>query len=199
WRYVTYTDAEGNEYSGWVAIEYLGETKSGEESAESAATIPTPTPETPAPPVQPPSTGKPDKIDGNESVTPDGIDPRTENPYNNCVSYAMDRRPDLGYPGGSSAADYITKYNVEKTIGEMANENTDLTTIIAVGYAIVWPANHRGLRGYDGGCGHIAIVEEVYDDHIVVSHANFGESSTPLNWSGENALGSLYMIGPTEP
>ena len=190
WCYVTYTDAEGNEYSGWVATAYLGKTKSGEGTSEDASTTPTPTPVGMPEPITVPSTGPMPVQTQNDNAATTG----------QCVDYALVRRPELGSPGGG-AAGYIQKFDAD-LIGDLVDENTDLTTIIASGYAIVWTANHPMLGGYDQGYGHVAIVKSVYPDHIVVKHANFnqsGESEIYFSDDPKKDLRTLHMIGPIPP
>jgi len=174
WRYVTYTDAEGNEYSGWVATAYLEETKSDEGTSEDASTTPTPTPiPTPA------STGAPGSIQLEDGVTPES--------YDSCVLYAMDRRSDLPSPGGSAAGYIDGGYTTE--VAEVANAATDLTTVMAVGYAIVW---NRGQGYADPTHGHIAVVERVESHRVWVSEANWGDGG---RWISRDELLSLHMIG----
>jgi surface antigen len=46
-----------------------------------------------------------------------------------------------------------------------------------VGYAVVWNRGHPTLSGTPGAQhGHVAIIEQVEPDAIVVSHTNWGNS-----------------------
>ncbi len=94
-----------------------------------------------------------------------------------CVEYARARRPDLGSTQSDreryrdeAAANYICKFEEKAfqiTNDDVSNEEGGLTNIIGVGYAVVW---EPGVGGYDKTYGHVAIVEEVYPDRIVISH-----------------------------
>jgi len=94
----------------------------------------------------------------------------------NCALYAQARRRDLGPTGGQGgAADYIHKYRDKVFL--ISNNTIDLRSRVGVGYAVVWDRNHPQLRGTQGEQhGHVAIVEEVGPDYIVVSHTNWGNS-----------------------
>lgn len=90
-----------------------------------------------------------------------------------CATYARDRRPDLGptgpatedYPLGA-AANYRHKFS--DTAFQINQSDGSLTDAIGPGYAIVWEPDHDYA---DNTYGHVAIVEAVYPDHIVISEA----------------------------
>jgi uncharacterized protein YukE len=90
-----------------------------------------------------------------------------------CATYARDRRPDLGstgpatddYPLGA-AANYRHKFS--DTAFQINQSDGSLTDAIGPGYAIVWEPDHAYA---DNTYGHVAIVEAVYPDHIVISEA----------------------------
>lgn len=90
-----------------------------------------------------------------------------------CATYAAARRPDLGTTqcdnekwADQAAANYICKY--EDTAFQINDSKLDLTKTIAPGYALVWQPEHPYA---DDTYGHVAIVEEVYSDHLVFSEA----------------------------
>jgi len=90
-----------------------------------------------------------------------------------CATYAAARRPDLGTTqcgnerwADQAAANYICKY--EDTAFQINDSNYDLTNTIAPGYALVWQPEHPYANDT---YGHVAIVEEVYPDHLVFSEA----------------------------
>jgi len=121
-----------------------------------------------------------------------GVKPEEYDPRTGCVDYAKARRPGLGATGGrGGAADYITKYK-DKAF-QVTDPNTDLRTKIATGYAIVWPRGHPSLKGTAGEAyGHVAIVEEVGPDYVVVSQAGWGKKTRMKIPKGE--LATLYVI-----
>jgi len=90
-----------------------------------------------------------------------------------CATYAKDRRPDLGstgpateqYPQGA-AANYKNKFS--DTAFQINQNDGSLTDVIGPGYALVWEPDHPYA---DNTYGHVAIVEAVYPDHIVISEA----------------------------
>lgn len=110
-----------------------------------------------------------------------------------CARYASSRRPDLGSTQSDreeftdqAAANYISKY---KETAFQINSSTDLSNAIDVGYAVVWKP---GIGGANATYGHVAIVEEVGSDYIVVSHAGWGKETTtriPIN-----KLQGLWLI-----
>jgi len=93
--------------------------------------------------------------------------------YSSCALYAQARRPDLGPTGGAGgAADYITKFGDK--VFQVSSQTTDLRDYVAPGHAVVWDRHHPSLKGTDGWTwGHIAIVEEVGPDYVIVSQANW--------------------------
>lgn len=97
-----------------------------------------------------------------------------------CVKYAKARRPDLGstqcenerYADGA-AANYISKY--EDTAFQINGNDGILSNILAPGYAVVW---EPGVQNANKTYGHVAIIEEVGPDYVVVSHASWGSEQT---------------------
>lgn len=123
---------------------------------------------------------RPSPVSYGESLEP-GADCSTPADWNNtkwCVAYARARRPDLGSTQSDrerytdeAAANYICKFEEKAfqiTKDDVSNEEGGLTNIIGVGYAVVWEPGV--VDGYDKTYGHVAIVEEVYPDRIVISH-----------------------------
>ena len=91
--------------------------------------------------------------------------------WTGCALYAQARRPDLGPTGGAGgAADYLTKFRDRRM--QVSRGVDDLRNAIAVGYAVVWDRMHSWING--NGSGHVAIVEQVARDYIVVSQAGVG-------------------------
>jgi len=90
-----------------------------------------------------------------------------------CATYAKARRPDLGstqsnrekYADGA-AANYINKF--EDTAFQIDGNSSNLQDSIGKGYALVWEPDHPSANDT---YGHVAIVEEVYADHIIISEA----------------------------
>ena len=103
-----------------------------------------------------------------------------------CVYYARRKRngdtvniPLLGEDG--VAADLIN-INKDKLI-QITEEDTNLQSKIAKGYAILWGKSSKNPDG------HIAIVEKVEKDYIVISHAN---------WWVRNSDGKKVMVPKME-
>ena len=120
---------------------------------EHVATIPKPYP-------QPPTSPKLTEVNGKPSSY-------------TCATYARDRRPDLGSTQSNNeefadgaAANYISKF--EDTAFQIDDSGENLTDIIGPGYALVWEPSHPGA---DDTYGHVAIIEEVYADHVIISEA----------------------------
>ncbi|MDQ2809057.1 MAG: CHAP domain-containing protein [Chloroflexota bacterium] len=156
-----------------------------------------PVPHTPMPPPPPHSGngggGASGGTTSSEGPTPvalhDGVNPSN---YSSCAIYAQTRRPDLGYTGGAGgAADYLTKPGL--THYQITANDTNLQDRIATGYAIVWDRNNPSLAGTPGYTyGHVAIVEQIYPDHVVVSQANW--PGHPTMSISRDQLESLYVI-----
>lgn len=104
-------------------------------------------------------------------------DPAAYDPQVGCVVYAKARRPDLAVrdapiPG---AADYVPYYEKKGMVARVSATAPDLRQMVKPGYAAVWERNHPELKGTPGaGYGHVAIIEEVYPDHVVISQAGWG-------------------------
>lgn len=85
-----------------------------------------------------------------------------------CATYARARRPDLGATEHPKYSAYNYKNKFPDQTFQLENHNGNLQEVIGVGYAVVWePAHTRA----DNTHGHVAIVEAVYQDHIVISEA----------------------------
>lgn len=117
-----------------------------------------------------------------------------------CALYAAARRPDLGSTQSDrerfqdqAAANYICKFQEKAfqiTADDVSSEKGGLTNIVGVGYAVVW---EPGVMGYDKTYGHVAIIEEVYPDRVVISHA--GRSITsPTKTLYIKDLTQLWLI-----
>lgn len=96
--------------------------------------------------------------------------------YGSCALYAAARRPDLGTTKSSNqkfkdqaAANYIYKF--KDKVFQVDSSDTDLTDNLAKGYAVVW---EPGVQGSDKDYGHVAIIEEIGKDYVIVSHAGWG-------------------------
>lgn len=95
---------------------------------------------------------------------------------NSCALYAQHRRSDLGttashHVDNSYEIEAAANYKNISSAFELSSKSdtSDLRSLIAPGYAIVWDKD----AGMDSTYGHVAIIEEVYKDHIVVSQANY--------------------------
>lgn len=93
-----------------------------------------------------------------------------------CAKYAQKRRPDLGPVGivngnsDGSAYLYLDRQDIANTPGKVFQSSAEgsLTDqAIFPGHAVVWGPK------YGGGHGHIAIIEEVHDDYVVISDSNW--------------------------
>lgn len=109
----------------------------------------------------------------NYPVPPNDIGLVNTNDNRSCARYAASRRPDLGTTqcnnekyADQAAANYICKFE-DKVFQINESENGNLTNVISEGYAIVWEPGHESDSTY----GHVAIVEEVYTDYVIFSHA----------------------------
>jgi uncharacterized protein YukE len=98
------------------------------------------------------------------------VDPKK---YSSCALYAQNRRPDLGRTQhkDGSAYNYI---NVYKDTAFQINTGDDLTKKVGKGFAVVW---EPGVAGGGEVHGHVAIVEEVGKDYVIVSHAGWRDGT----------------------
>lgn len=89
--------------------------------------------------------------------------------------YAQNRRRDLGNTGGTGgAADYLTK--LKDRIVRVGGSG-DLRKVIGIGFALIWQRNHWWLTDVGKQFGHVAIVEEVGSDSVIVSQAGVGSET----------------------
>lgn len=125
---------------------------------------PAPAPETP--PIQPPAPERRYPYPPNQIALKDAKDIRS------CALYAAARRPDLGSTGTvgphkmEAAANYAHKF-ADKAFQIGEGERGNLKDAIGVGYAITWEPGYKSHAEY----GHVAIVEEVHDNYVVISEA----------------------------
>ncbi len=129
----------------------------------SPETQPAPTPE--APPAEPPAPER------HYPYPPNQIALRETKDIRSCARYAASRRPDLGSTGSGphkyeAAANYAHKF-ADKAFQIGEGERGNLKDAIGIGYAITWEPGYKSHAEY----GHVAIVEEVYDNYIVISEA----------------------------
>ncbi|MEM2461007.1 MAG: CHAP domain-containing protein [Candidatus Hadarchaeales archaeon] len=112
-----------------------------------------------------------------------------------CVQYAINRRPDLRVTDAPipGAADYIPYYEKKGQVLRLQGTEADLRQWVKPGHAVVWPRQHEDLKGTAGwNYGHVAIVEEVYPDHVVVSQAGWpGKSRMEIR---KDEMASLVVI-----
>lgn len=136
------------------------------------------------------------EVDEPHAATPQGqqpeirlhpVDPRQ---YTSCVRYAQDRRPDLGLaPGDGGAYNYIEKFH--DRLYHLPPEAADLRrTSLRVGTAVVWD---RGQQGAHPQYGHVAIIEEVREDEVIVSEAGWGDGA-PRRAIPRERLTELHFI-----
>jgi uncharacterized protein YukE len=126
-------------------------------------------------------------------VPPPVLRPATPSTGGSCALYAQARRPDLGPCGGNHGAyNYIEKYantpqsyRVDETMasGDLGN------TWLRPGTAVVWDRTHPKA---DPTYGHVAIIEEVGPDYVVVSES--GWSSGTRRQIPASELPALYFI-----
>ena len=118
--------------------------------------------------------------------------------FSSCALYAQARRPGLGRTGASDggADGYISKFRDE--IVGIGDGDTDLTTKVAEGYAVVWPRDSKWRNSWpDQKFGHVAIIEEVHPDYIIVSHANAGPPTMKIERDELGNVSEIVIIGPT--
>jgi surface antigen len=90
-----------------------------------------------------------------------------------CAEYAQQRRPDIGStsaPNGASNDQGAYNYKYKEGAFQLSDNKQDLRDVIAPGYALVWD---KSTPGVNQTYGHVAIIEEVYEDHVVVSHSGW--------------------------
>jgi surface antigen len=96
-----------------------------------------------------------------------------------CAVYAQQRRPDLGKtadPQGASNDQGAYNYKFKEGSFQLSNNDTnDLRETIAPGYALVWD---KTTPGANPTYGHVAIIEEVHSDYIIVSHSGWSEGTS---------------------
>jgi len=111
--------------------------------------------------------------------------------FTSCVAYARARRPDLPLISGDHGAyNYIEMHRNAASYYQFGDDAPeDLTqSPLRQGVAVVWD---RGQAGADEEYGHVAIIEEVHSDHIVVSEANWGGPRRQISYED---LRELHFI-----
>ena len=156
---------------------------------------------TPKEPDQKPDSGltippKPINLPQDSPTEPDHQKPRYPSPptspklnvatpekSGSCAVYARARRPDLGYTSDGkkeftdgAAANYKSKFS--DTAFRLEPADGDYTNIIGKGYALVWEPGIPNSTDINPTYGHVAIVEEVGPDYVVVSHSGWGPGTT---------------------
>lgn len=173
---------------------------------------PPPTPLPPRPPLKPPSQPLPPLTPPSPPSPPSPpekqrypkpptqpilVNTQPAGPSESCVVYAKRRRPDLGgtstgkkkYTDGA-ASNYITKFD-EKAF-KLEKADGDYRNIIGVGYAVVWEPGIPDVTQIHPEWGHVAIVEEVGPDYVIVSHSGWGPGTrTKFTFS---ALQHVWLI-----
>ncbi len=122
-------------------------------------------------------------------------DPTQFDPNVGCVAYAKARRPDLTVTDAPipGAADYIGYYERKGKTLRLTGTEPDLRQVVKPGYAVVWDRGNPALRGTAGYTwGHIAIVEEVYADHVKISQG--GWPGRPHAELSRDELAALVLI-----
>ena len=166
---------------GWIGkIEFPWERN---ETPAPSSPTPAPAPAQPAPapeapPAQPPAPERHYPYPPNQITLKEGKDIRS------CAYYARSRRPDLeactGFgphgPNGMGAANYAHKF-ADKAFQIGEGERGNLKDVIGVGYAITWEPGYKS----HAESGHVAIIEEVYSDHVVISEATIKNGSYVYN------------------
>ncbi len=136
-------------------------------------TKPEPTPTQPAPePETPPA--QPQAPERHYPYPPNQIALTETKDIRSCAHYAKGRRPDLeactGFgphgPNGMGAANYAHKF-ADKAFHIGEGERGNLKDVIGVGYAITWEPGYKS----HSVSGHVAIIEEVYDNSVLISEA----------------------------
>lgn len=106
--------------------------------------------------------------------------------YTSCVEYAKDRHPELKRGGRiGDASNYIERYKDIRF--QISDDDTDLTKRISVGYPLVWGS---GIGGAEAP-GHVAIIEEVRENEVRISEANWGADR---EWLSREKLKELWII-----
>jgi uncharacterized protein YukE len=152
---------EGGSGGGSWGVEDEETGKSPSVGTQTPEVPPEPVAITPKPYPQPPTSPELRKVTGKESDY-------------TCATYAAARRRDLGSTQCSNerfkdqaAANYICKF--EEKAFQIENSGEDLSKVIGPGYALVWEPDHPKANDT---YGHVAIIEEVYSDHVIISEAS---------------------------
>ncbi len=139
---------------------------------------------------------KPNNLPQDSPTEPDHQKPRYPSPptsptlnvatpekSGSCAEYARSRRPDLGHTSDGkkeftddAAANYKSKFS--DTAFRLEPADSDYTSIIGKGYALVWEPGIPNPTEINPTYGHVAIVEEVGPDYVVVSHSGWGPGTT---------------------
>lgn len=120
-------------------------------------------------------------------LNPDA-DPRNFSPDDGCVRYAQTRRK-LGRTSTGSADGYLIDY--KDSVFQVNESDGDLTKVINEGYAVVWDRSHPDANSTHG---HVAIVEEVGPDYVVVSHAGYKNNEGKIEYETTIPLSELQEL-----
>lgn len=125
--------------------------------------------------------------------------------FTSCLVYAQNKRGGIPNAGGNDGA-YNLLYQGNdskndtaalKPISERSNV-TDLRTVVAPGWAVVWHKN--ASRSVDRTYGHIAIVERVDRDTLTISQSNVKSKDGRMVYTDTLSISDLrasgtYLIG----
>lgn len=160
---------------GWIGL--------GKNSNHITTHIPT----DPLPPTSPPQNNpQPNRV-----PAPPALQEADPNKYTSCALYAQARRPDLGPTGGDGGAyNYVDKFKNTDNSYQIPAGTTDLnTTPLRKGTAVVW---EKSQQGSNKDYGHVAIIEDVGPDYVVVSESGWssnGRRTIPID-----KLSELHFI-----
>lgn len=113
----------------------------------------------------------------------------------NCVGYAFGRFLE---ECGRTACDALPTCNAEDWFSVAQNNGLDVGYAPKIGAVIVWVSGN--FWNSKDGCGHVGVVEEIYDDgSILVSQSNYGGTrfflttiKKPYNIYGQRFVGFIY-------
>lgn len=118
--------------------------------------------------------------------------PASNNEY--CATYAQRRQTGLGPTINGTACNYIRIF--QNSVFQISADSNNLKTVVQAGDALVWrcpelekydPNNNPickaiGPKGAktNACAGHVAVIEEVFDTSVVISHSNWFENGQPV-------------------